>query len=364
MNDPRAISSLAHGGVDHTDRSPSANVWLHRFAIIVAVATWFLIIAGGMVTSTGSGLAVPDWPTTYGENMFTYPYSKWVGGIFYEHGHRLIASGVGFLTIILSVWLLMKEPRRWLRIIGVVALGAVITQGILGGLTVRFLLPTPVSVAHACLAQAFFCTVVSIAVFTSPRWIRSRPLPASTAARPVATRWGILLVAVVFIQLILGAIMRHTQSGLAVLDFPLAYGQVLPDLSPEAVEAYNDHRRFELLLPAVTVRQIAFHMAHRVGALFVAGVVLSVTIATFRRYRDQHGLCRPMLLACVLVLAQFGLGAWTVLSERHPYIATAHVAVGAATLAVAVVFTLRAARVVGAVRPDELPARFLARAFA
>ena len=144
---------------------------LHRFATFVAGCTVLLVLAGSLVTSTGSGLSVPDWPTTYGWNMFTFPPSKWVGGILYEHGHRLIASTVGFLTIVLAAWLWPQEPRRWMRWLGVAALGAVIAQGVLGGLTVLFFLPAAVSTAHAGLAEIFFCMTVAIALFTSPRWI-------------------------------------------------------------------------------------------------------------------------------------------------------------------------------------------------
>src|SRR5688572_31313611 len=135
-------------------------MWLHRYAKFVSAATVLLIAAGGLVTSTGSGLAVPDWPTTYGWNMFTYPMKHMVGGIFYEHGHRLIASGVGFLTIVLAVWLWLADQRRWMRRLGAIALGTVILQGILGGLTVLFFLPTSISTAHAGLAELFFCMTV------------------------------------------------------------------------------------------------------------------------------------------------------------------------------------------------------------
>ena len=153
---------------------------LHRFAQFVAGCTVLLVLAGSLVTSTGSGLAVPDWPTTYGSNMFLFPPSKWVGGILYEHGHRLIASTVGFLTIVLAVWLWLREPRRWVKWLGVGALGAVIAQGVLGGLTVLFFLPAAISTAHAGLAEIFFCLVVSIALFTSPRWIEGDGTPRTT----------------------------------------------------------------------------------------------------------------------------------------------------------------------------------------
>src|SRR5947207_4121313 len=105
----------------------------HRFAKVVVGCTVLLMLAGSLVTSTGSGLSVPDWPTSYGWSMFTFPMRGMVGGIFYEHGHRLIASGVGFLTVILSIWIWRAEPRRWVRMLGFAALGAVILQGVLGG---------------------------------------------------------------------------------------------------------------------------------------------------------------------------------------------------------------------------------------
>jgi cytochrome c oxidase assembly protein subunit 15 len=131
--------------------------WLHRYTKFVAASTVLLIAAGGMVTSTGSGLAVPDWPNTYGWFMFSFPMDKWVGGIFYEHGHRLIASTVGLLTVVLTVWVWRADPRRWVRWLAAGALGAVVVQGLLGGLTVLLLLPAPVSIGHAGLAQLFFC---------------------------------------------------------------------------------------------------------------------------------------------------------------------------------------------------------------
>ena len=159
-----------------TDRPPSR--WLHRFAKFVVACTVLLLAAGGMVTSTDSGLAVPDWPNTYGHFMFSFPLEKMVGGIFYEHGHRMIASGVGMLTIVLAVWTWRADPRRAIRWLAVGALGAVILQGLLGGLTVLFLLPAPISVAHAGLAQLFFCITVSLALFTSRRWFSADPTAA------------------------------------------------------------------------------------------------------------------------------------------------------------------------------------------
>jgi len=145
---------------------------LPLFAAIVAVSTAVLIFAGGMVTSTGSGLSVPDWPNTYGWFMFSFPVDKWVGGIFYEHSHRLIASTVGCLILTLAFWLWRAEPRAWVRRLGFIALGAVITQGVLGGITVLWYLPDPISIAHASLAEIVFCLTVTLALVTSPGWQR------------------------------------------------------------------------------------------------------------------------------------------------------------------------------------------------
>jgi cytochrome c oxidase assembly protein subunit 15 len=140
------------------------------FARLLSAATLFLILAGALVTSTGSGLSVPDWPTSYGYNMFTFPLHLMVGGIIFEHGHRLVASTVGFLTIVLAAWLWWRDDRRWLRWFGVAALGVVILQGVLGGLTVLMKLPAPISIGHAGLAQIFFCMMIAITVFSSKTW--------------------------------------------------------------------------------------------------------------------------------------------------------------------------------------------------
>src|SRR5688572_8936582 len=168
-------------------------IWLHRYAKLVTASTVLLIAAGGMVTSTGSGLSVPDWPNTYGWFMFSFPVEKWVGGIFYEHSHRLIASTVGFLTVILAVWTWRVEPRAWVRWMGVGALVAVVLQGLLGGLTVLLLLPAPVSIGHAGLAQIFFCLTLALALVTSPSW-KSAPAAVDDAAlRRLATATTVVI---------------------------------------------------------------------------------------------------------------------------------------------------------------------------
>src|SRR5712671_18457 len=225
---------------------------LHKFARYVAASTVLLILAGSFVTSTDSGLSVPDWPTTYGWNMFTFPPSKWVGGILYEHGHRLIASTVGFLTILLAAWLSVVDPRRWMKRLGAAALGAVILQGALGGLTVLFFLPAAISTTHAGLAEIFFCMTVAMALFTSPAWLRPGEPVDDAMLRRVATT----TTAIIYLQILVGAVMRHTDAGLAIPDFPWMFGHLIPD--------HWDPK-------------IAIHFAHRVGALIVTVSVIATS---------------------------------------------------------------------------------------
>src|SRR5437764_2208332 len=207
--------------------SEAEGVGLHRFALFTTVCTALLIFVGGLVTSTESGLSVPDWPTTYGWNMFTFPLSKMVGGIRFEHTHRLIASTVGFLTIILAAWTWRVEPRRWVRALGFAALGAVVLQGLLGGITVLFFLPPSVSIAHAGLAQIFFCLTVTLAVVTSRGW---KDAAGSVEGDSTLRRIAATTTALVFTQLLISATMRHNAAGLAIPDFPYAFGRVIPPM--------------------------------------------------------------------------------------------------------------------------------------
>ena len=294
---------------------------LHRYAVVLAVSTLGLIAAGGMVTSTNSGLSVPDWPTTYVYQMFSFPLSGMVGGIFYEHGHRLIASMVGLLTIGLLLFLWRVEPRRWMKRLGALALLAVVTQGVLGGITVLLLLPDAVSIGHAALAQVFFCLVVAIAVFTSNGWRTPRMPPVDDPA--LAARMAVLTAAV-YLQILLGATIRHTGGGLAIPDFPLSYGRVIPPFWTTA---------------------IALHFAHRVGAVWIAVFTAINLLTLFGRYRARTDLVRPALLLVGLVLLQITLGAFVVLTGKQPVVNSLHVATGALVLAAALVLTLRLVRV-------------------
>jgi cytochrome c oxidase assembly protein subunit 15 len=308
---------------------------LHRFAQFVAACTVFLLFAGSLVTSTDSGLAVPDWPTTYGWNMFTFPPSKWVGGILYEHGHRLIASTVGLLTIVLAVWLWRADDRAWMRRLGVVALGAVILQGVLGGVTVLYFLPTAVSTAHAGLAEIFFCITIAIALFTSPGWRdRANRVDDQTLRRAATATTALILT-----QILVGATMRHSGAGLAIPDFPLMFGGLLPDRWNAA---------------------IAIHFAHRMGALIVASAVVATSLHVSRRHSHRRELQRPARLLIGLVAIQITLGAATVLTGLEVWTNSAHVVCGALVLGTSLVLTLRAWHVRFSGAPSDRSVRFRA----
>jgi len=215
---------------------PGPNSYLHRYAVFTSCCTFLLLIAGALVTSNDAGLAVPDWPTSYGSF-----FPPMVGGIFYEHGHRMVATFVGVLTIGLAVWLWRAESRPWMRWLGWIALGAVIAQGLLGAATVKFLLPPPVSVAHAGLAQSFFCLTVALALFTG-RWWQSEISPMRDSGSPPLKTLTVATVAVTFLQLLLGAAFRHNAFGIVphlvgaavVLAMVIVAGRVARKRVPES----------------------------------------------------------------------------------------------------------------------------------
>jgi cytochrome c oxidase assembly protein subunit 15 len=283
------------------------------------MATLVLVFVGALVTSTGSGLAVPDWPLSFGQ-----VFPPMIGGVFYEHGHRLVAAFVGMLTVTLVVLLSHWEPRAWVRWLGRGALLAVILQGLLGGLTVLLRLPTAVSVTHACLAQAFFCLMVTLAVCTAPSWYTYRALWTDErlpSLRALATG----TTALVYVQLILGALMRHTGAGLAIPDFPLAFGRVIPPLESPAV---------------------MMHFLHRLGAMVVTCGIVWTVVRVRHHFRSEPALMCPAHTLIGLLVVQLVLGALTIWTKRAVLPMTAHVAVGAAVLATSLVLTLRAYRLV------------------
>jgi cytochrome c oxidase assembly protein subunit 15 len=299
-------------------------VLLHLFAALVAASTAVLIFAGGLVTSTGSGLSVPDWPNTYGWFMFSFPLDKMVGGIFYEHSHRLIASTVGFLVLVLALWLRRVEPRPWVRRLGLVALAAVVTQGVLGGVTVLWFLPPAISISHAGLAQIVFCLTVTIALVTSPGW-RRRYAGASGTVPDDRVLQGLAAatVGLVFAQILVGATMRHLGAGLAIPDFPWSFGR---------------------LIPPVWTMGIALHYAHRVGAVIVGACILAAAGHVFAHHRTRRELVRTSALLIVLLIVQITLGALTVLTGKQYIINSLHVVTGGLLLVTTLVLALRASR--------------------
>lgn len=324
--------------------SVPSHRWLRRFAWLLASLTLLLICSGGMVTSKGVGLAVPDWPTTFGYNMFLFPISQWVGGVFFEHTHRLIASTIGLLTIVLTVWLWRAESRRWLRWLGVAALGAVVLQGVLGGLRVT-MLKDEIGIFHACLAQAFFGLLVFIALASSKSW----EMRENQSAAPRTVWLAIAATMLIYLQLALGATMRHQHRDLSILDFPAAYGQLIPDVSAEKLPAVNRWREARAL-SEVTAGQIWLQMAHRFVALLIGTAVLAYWVSVRQsRAHAAKSLQRLSTLWVFLLACQVTLGAWTIWSNKAADVATAHVAVGATMLGFGVAIsalTLRSARAI------------------
>ena len=282
---------------------PNYRPRLHTFTLVTAAATLFLIFAGGMVTSTGSGLSVPDWPLSYGMVM-----PPMIGGIFYEHGHRMVATAVGFLTLVQCVWLSRVETRSWLRKLGYFSLFLVIFQGVLGGMTVLLKLPPAVSVFHACVAQSFLCVAILITCATSHTWLQGqrRIEGAENRAQGLAS----LLVAACFVQLILGAVMRHWGAGLAVANFPLLQGGPWPPIN-----FYT-----------------GVHLAHRYWAFAVATLVVLNALRLLRNPEMVARAWSPAFGSLLIVVLQLTLGALTVLTVKSPVITSLHVMTGAALL--------------------------------
>ncbi len=371
--------------------TPAPSRALHFFAVLTAAFTLALIGLGGLVTSHGVGMAVPDWPNTYGYNMFAFPISQWVGGVFYEHTHRLLATLVGLLTAALAVWLWMRETAgraRWvgvavcfavlvllgvrqmpvylmlggaslvvmalglwrskrehwsLRWLGMVAFAAVVLQGVLGGLRVVWI-KDELGIFHGTLAQLFLLLLVLIALRTS-RWWARRTVAADEACACASLR-GVLLATtlVILAQLALGATMRHQHAGLAIPDFPLAYGTVWPDTGTEAIARYNQQRVELVAHNPITAFQIHLQMVHRVMASAIVGLVISSAVMVWRRFGRGHILRKWTGVWCGLIAVQFALGAWTIWSNKAADIASLHVLTGSLCLAVGGILCVVGAR--------------------
>src|ERR1700736_1559056 len=250
---------------------------LHWYAIFVAASVVVLICSGGLVTSHGAGMAVPDWPNSFGYNMFLFPLSRWVGGVFFEHTHRLIASGVGLLTIALCVFILLVEQRAWVKWLAGIAVLAVVVQGVLGGLRVtehNALL----GLFHGCLAQSFLALMATLALVTSPFWSRLGPSGSQTRQLRILS---VLVTGMIFAQLVLGAAMRHSHAGLSIPDFPTTYGVWLPLLDPAAIAKINEARG-AAGQPFTSGGLILLQYVHRVWALLIGIWVVWTSVKLIR----------------------------------------------------------------------------------
>jgi len=295
------------------------NSALHHFAVFTAGATFLLIIAGALVTSNDAGLSVPDWPTSFGS---LYKIPRLVGGVKFEHTHRIIAQFVGFLTIILAIWMWRAEPRRWMKHLGVAALGLVIAQGILGGLTVLFYLPPAISSFHAAVGQTFFCTTVAIVLFTGRRWVEEVPRIQWDTRSPSLVTLTLLSIFALYVQLFLGAMFRHKGmswwphvANAAVVAFVLAW---------TAIRALSQYSKIEAVRgPAITML-----------SLLIAQLCLGF-VAFEARVVWGHGAAQPELPMVISTVA--------------------HVAVGALLLATAVILAIQVWRHVPVAFEEPVP---------
>ena len=315
---------------------PSSDIWLRRFSKLIVFSTLFLIFAGALVKSHEVGLSVPDWPTTYGKQMFAFPLSDMVGGIFYEHGHRIIATIVGFFTMIQAIWLGFSHHPNWLKKLGFFALAMVIIQGLFGGITVLFFLPPLVSIIHGILAQTFFIMTIIIAYSMS----QERENRVDNGMVQAIRKGALLMGGLVYIQLILGALMRHTGSGLAIPDFPTMGGMWIPTFSSEMMTNIN-YILFDLDLDSVSKGQVIIHFIHRLGAVIITGTI-GYFYAKYGETIKASQRSKAVFISIIaIVIIQFSLGVLTVLSARSPYIASFHVVTGAALLGLCTLFLLK-----------------------
>jgi len=269
-------------------------------------------VAGALVTSNDAGMSVPDWPTSFGS---LYKLPPMAGGVKWEHSHRMIAEFIGLLIIVLAVWTQRVETRRWMRVLGWTALGAVIGQGILGGLTVLNFLPWSISTAHATLGQMIFCIIVAMALFTSRSWLQDSEPVAESESWPSTPTLTAIAAACVWVQLILGAAFRH-------------YGMKL--------------------------------LPHLIGACVVTAVVCWTVVRVLTRYGNVDHLRRPAQLLLALLMMQLGLGFCAYITRMtfghnavQPWqimvVSTvSHVACGALVLAASVVLAVQSRRMISA----------------
>jgi len=305
----------------------SNQKWLHWFACLVTAATLGLIYLGALVTSKGAGLAVPDWPLSFGS---LNPPGWWsIDNVRIEHSHRLVAATIGFLTGVLAIWIWQKDGRTWVKRVGWFAFLLVCAQGLLGGLRVT-LISTEFAIIHGCVAHVFFCTLILLAMATSPHWDRFHNA-LTDRNNPGFKIISLALVMAVFLQLILGAWTRHLGAGLAIPDFPLAMGRLLPPLSS----------------PEITI-----HFVHRLGALVVSVLMIWNFFISFSQWRREKHLMIPLSVLIGLLLVQISLGASVIWFERPPVPTSAHVVVGALILGISFLVMVRGRQLI---RPHLSP---------
>jgi len=284
--------------------STDYNRALHVLAVFTACTIFVLILAGALVTSNDAGLSVPDWPTSFGS---IYKIPPMVGGVRFEHGHRMLAEFAGLLTIILACWTWRADNRRWMRRLALAALAVVIMQGTLGGLTVLYFLPPAASTAHAALGQTFFCLTAIIAIFTGRTAIASPQTIVGTASRRIA-RLALLSIGVLYVQLILGGLLRH--GGLS-------------------------------------------WWPHVANSVVVIAMLTWTTFIALSNYIENDQIRRSSILVLTLLLLQLGLGVTAfytrvlhgrdALQPELPMVVStvAHVGLGALLLATTVILTVR-----------------------
>lgn len=349
--------------------SVTYNRTLHILAWLTTLATFPLIWMGGLVTSHGVGLAVPDWPNSFGYNMFLLPWHIWEQwGVFYEHTHRLLGTLVGFLSILLVLCAWLTKPtttsQRWLS---VAVLLTVITQGVLGGLRVVWV-SLDLAIIHGIFAQAALCLMGLMMVISSRWWqnivsqlssknCTEKELRNLRSLRTLAATCVILM----FAQLVVAALMRHHQAGLAIPDLPLHYGHLLPPISSEGLQLANAQRIAEdatspnPVLGQVTLGQIWLHFAHRLGAVIVTIALVWLAIRVVQRASKYKGLPSIALTVVLFLTVQLALGILTVWWRKPADLASLHVAVGALLLLTTFVLTVRIFRVGRVCGVAELP---------
>ena len=311
------------------------NIVVRRLSKMIVFLTLSLIFVGALIKSHEVGLSVPDWPKSYGKKMFSFPLSDMIGGIFYEHGHRIFATIVGFFTLLQFIIISFTNHPSWIKKVSLGSLILVIAQGLLGGMTVLYFLPPPISIMHGVLAQTFFVTIIFVAYGLSESRANKAEIPYPMFIR----RGAVVITLLVFVQLVLGAFMRHTSSGLAIPDFPKMGGLWIPTFSDNMINDINAEL-FDRNLDMVSKWQVFIHFLHRLGA-FIITLALAVFVYKFRNMVKKNSTeSKALILLSAILAIQIFLGVATVMTERLPYVASFHVVTGAALLGCCSLFVM------------------------